>query len=58
MLSFPQQMSRIDRIEDAFKREIAIFRQNAVNRPLIVIDANTRLCNNCNRSIVNETNVL
>lgn len=57
-IMLPRQMSRVDRVEDAIKREIALSRRNTDNRGPIVIDDNTRLCNNCNISIVNEIRAL
>lgn len=54
----PQQMARIDRDDDLIKREIAVSRRNDANRGPIEITAVTRLCNNCNISIVNEIRLI
>lgn len=54
----PAQMRRIDRPEDQGKREIAIVRRDNANRePLEVTDA-TRICCNCNISILHEIEVM
>lgn len=53
-----QQMARIDGDENIEKREIALSRRNNDNRGPLVVNANTRLCNNCNISIVNEIRAL
>lgn len=54
----PRAMVRIDREEDALKREIARTRRDAGNRQPLDINDRTRLCNNCNISIVNEIDIL
>lgn len=51
---FLGQMARIDREEDANKREIAIRRQEEFHRPLLIVMDVTRICFNCNQSIHNE----
>lgn len=47
-----------DRYEDLEKREIAISRRDAAQRSPIEITDRTRICNNCNISIVNEIRIL
>ncbi|XP_011263507.2 uncharacterized protein LOC105255738 [Camponotus floridanus] len=50
----PGQLARIDGDDNLNKCEIAISRRDANNRPALDITARTRLCVNCNRSILNE----
>lgn len=50
----PRVMVRIHGDENAAKQEIAITRRTAANRDPLAIVENTRLCINCNRSIVQE----
>lgn len=50
----PGQMSRIDRDENADKREIAILRRDAFDRPALHVTNLTRICINCNQSISDE----
>lgn len=47
-------MARIDGEDDAVKVEIATNRRNALNLPPLDITDRTRLCINCNRSIIEE----
>lgn len=52
------QMSRMDGEENAAKREIAIGRRDASNRQALEVTDRTRLCVNCNRSILNEIQII
>lgn len=54
----PRNMARTDRDDDVIKREIAILHRDAAHREFLEITDRTRLCNNCNISIVNELRVL
>lgn len=56
--STPALMPRIDRPDDEIKREIAILRRDAANRPPINITDQTRVCANCNISIQNEIRMI
>lgn len=50
----PAQLRRIDRNEDAIKREIAIARRDGFNREPIEVTEDTKVCSNCNISIIRE----
>lgn len=50
----PRQMARIDRDEHAAVRELAIRRRDSLNLPALIVTVQTRLCINCNRSILDE----
>lgn len=54
----PAQMSRIDGDENAARREIAIVRRNSFNKPVLEITDRTRLCINCNRSVLDEIRII
>lgn len=54
----PRQMNRINGDNNAHKREIAIFRRHEANHPLLEPNDGTRICNQCNISIVNEIRIL
>ncbi|XP_025264350.1 uncharacterized protein LOC112637886 [Camponotus floridanus] len=54
----PAQMSRIDGDENAARREIAIVRRDSFNRPVLEITNRTRLCINCNRSVLDELRII
>lgn len=47
-------LARINRDEEAAKREIAIRRREEFNRPPLLINNRTRICLNCNRSVQEE----
>lgn len=49
-----RNMTRISGDENAGKQEIAISRRLNANREPLAIDEETRICNNCNISIVRE----
>lgn len=51
-------MVRINGEQNAAKREIAINRRIDGNMPEVVIDDETRICNNCNISIVREIRMM
>lgn len=50
------QMARIDGDDNENKREIAKIRRDALEKEIIEITDRTRICLNCNRSILNELN--
>ena len=47
-------MRRIDKAEDEGKRELAIARRDVANREPLEITEETRICVNCNISIIRE----
>ena len=53
-----QNLFRIDREEDIVKSQIAIGRRDVFNRPPLEITNLTRLCINCNQSIIEEINII
>lgn len=54
----PRVMVHIHGEEHAIKRDIAINRRDEAGRPAINITPETRICNNCNRSINEEIRIL
>lgn len=50
----PRLMIRIDGDENATKLEVAIQRRDSFNRPLFEVKNLTRICTNCNQSILHE----
>lgn len=53
-VNFIHRMSRIDGDNNAAKKEIAITRRETFGRPPLLINDQTRICFNCNVSILNE----
>ncbi|KYN17052.1 hypothetical protein ALC57_10689 [Trachymyrmex cornetzi] len=49
-----QQSVRINREDNLVKVEIMTFRRDTRNLPDVNVDENTRICSNCNRSIIEE----
>lgn len=54
----PRAMAHIHLDEDAHKREISIGRREANNLPPLDVSPNTKICVNCNQSILNEINLI
>lgn len=50
----PRLMTRIDGDDNAAKREIAIFRRDGFQRPVLAVTQLTKISTNCNQSINNE----
>lgn len=49
-----QQLSFMNGDQNANKRQIAITRRDELNHPPLALDENSRICLNCNRSIIDE----
>lgn len=54
----PHLMARIYGDENVNKIEIAIQRRDYCNRPPLEVTELTRICMNCNQSILNEINAM
>ena len=54
----PRSMKRIGGKENAHKGEIAIHRREENDMPPLEVNANTKICINCNQSILNEIHII
>lgn len=52
------QLALMNGAENMNKRQVAISRRDELNHPPLALDENSRLCINCNRSIINEINLI
>lgn len=52
------QLAFMNGDENENKRQLAISRRNEMNHPPLALQDNSRLCVNCNRSIITEINLL